>query len=365
MISLGGARRRTEEFAAAVDGRGSARPDLAGLVDVVTTLRDHAPVAPRPEFTAALRDRLLAEADAILVAATPTLRLPVRRRSLRERRLVAAAAAFVVLGGTAGVANAAQHALPGQALYPVKRGMEQVGTALSTSPHSKGRVLLDHAGDRITEVQGLLADGSPTSAAQVPSTIRAFTSAARDGSDLLFTDYRDNGDESSVDAVRTFAATSLARLNALAPSVPDDARPDLAEAAVTLQALDRQASVLCPTCEANLPPLNVSQTFQAAAAAISALNAFKGVELNNSHPVALDPGAVSAAAGAPGAGASTAPPPTSSLPGVGGSTGSPDPNGTVDDITKTVKDLTDTVTGLTKTLLPDPTASPSVPNLLP
>ena len=35
------------------------------------------------------------------------------------------------MGGTAGMASAAQESLPGQALYPVKRGLEKAAVTLS------------------------------------------------------------------------------------------------------------------------------------------------------------------------------------------------------------------------------------------
>ena len=56
---------------------------------------------------------------------------PVRTRGKRERRLVAVASAAVLLGGTAGMATAAQNALPGEALYPIKRGIEKAEAGLS------------------------------------------------------------------------------------------------------------------------------------------------------------------------------------------------------------------------------------------
>ena len=70
MTSLFTARRRAEEFAAAVDGGarsvGAHRAEVAELVGVVTALRSHQDAAPRPEFVGDLRARLMTEAGTVL-----------------------------------------------------------------------------------------------------------------------------------------------------------------------------------------------------------------------------------------------------------------------------------------------------------
>ena len=207
MTTLPSARRRAEEFADAVDsvlaqdgtgGRGPT-PEAASLLDVVVALRSvPAPSAPRPEFTADLRERLLVEAASVLAPTQPVrvaasaeaVRVPVRR-TRRPGRLVAAASAFVVVGGTAGVATAAQRALPGEALYPVKRALEGAELRLSTTEAGRGRDLLDQATNRLEELESLLpattSSGAAAAsvAARLPSTVQAFTSQAVEGSGLL------------------------------------------------------------------------------------------------------------------------------------------------------------------------------------
>ena len=68
------ARRRAEEFDALLDGASSPTPltgraadRYAELLAVVGELRAVPAVEPRPEFTASLRARLMAEADTVLV----------------------------------------------------------------------------------------------------------------------------------------------------------------------------------------------------------------------------------------------------------------------------------------------------------
>src|SRR6476469_733859 len=131
-------RQRAEAFAARVDGSaairavpGRADVGLERLVGVATSLQAFADqpeqaalVTPRVDFVLDLRERLMTEAAVVLTAENAALRLPQRQRGTRERKLVAVASVAVLLGGTVGVAAAAQNSLPGEALYPIKRGIE-------------------------------------------------------------------------------------------------------------------------------------------------------------------------------------------------------------------------------------------------
>ncbi|HET7387774.1 MAG TPA: DUF5667 domain-containing protein [Nocardioidaceae bacterium] len=313
------ARRRAEEFAQALTlggrvagetqssvraGQPAVRREVAELVGVVTRMQAHAPVLPRPGFTEDLRSRLMAEAETTLGADAAEARrlvLPPRPRGRRERRLVAAACAFVLIGGSAGMAAAAQSALPGQALYPIKRGIEHARAGLAFSQAAKGHDLLAQADDRLVEVRGLLSSASEGSAAStwstaaLPGTVRDFTSSARQGAALLMASYRDDGDQASVVTVRRFAARDLATVRSLAADAPPQTKAALSHAAQALAAIDRSAHALCPSCAPNLPPLAVPQILLTAAQVRHALQEAAGENLDNSHPVVVPRGAVPSA----------------------------------------------------------------------
>jgi hypothetical protein len=373
MTSRFSARKRAEEFAVVVDGGTPSRPELAELVGVVTTLRSFAAPAPRAEFAADLRARLVAEAATTLSSSAATLVLPARPRGKRERRLVAAASAVVFIGGTASMAVAAQSALPGEALYPVKRGIEQAQTGLSTSPAGKGRDLLSQANDRLTEVRGLLTSGSPAQQPQVPQTLADYTDQARRGSSLMLRSFEDTQDPATIIAVREFTAHGITALRALAGTAPADAQDDLAAAATTLSDIDQQARDLCADCAAGLPDLQVPQMLLASAEVQRALSSVDAAGLDNSHPVVVDKRAVpapapavkSAAPAGTGPLAQATPPAPESSPSP--STGLPVPNlpgvdeqvkkGSTDlgkTVGSTVTGLTDGLGGVAETLLPDP-----------
>jgi hypothetical protein len=365
---------RAEELAVALDtepGAVPARPEVARLVGVASSLRSAADAAPRPDFAADLRERLMAEATTALKPTGPDLALPVRPRT-RERRLVAVAASVVLISGTTSMAVASQSALPGQALYPIKLGIEQAQTTLSGSSAGKGRDLLNQADSRLTEVKGLLASDSLTSGPRIPQTLDDFSSQARQGADLLMRSYRDTHDPGTILTVRQFAADSMVLLRQVAAVAPPEAQPQLLNAARTVQGIDSRATQLCSSCAGSLPNLRVPQTLLTSEEVQKALQHARGTQLDNSHPVVVPKGAVpkkgskkaggSAQSAAPGSGASPGNGDTSPSPGGLLNGGSKQVKKHKNDLGKVLKDpvggvvggLSDGLGGVAQTLLPDP-----------
>jgi hypothetical protein len=385
MTTLFRARQRAEEFAALVDGtsavRSAAGPRTERLVEVATLLRAHGetdPLArPREDFAVDLRERLMAEAATVLTPQNAGLALPHRTRSKRERRLVAVASAAVLLGGTAGMATAAQNALPGEALYPIKRGLESAEAGLSTSSSGRGRDLLHQASGRLDEVHGLLAAEPATGAPQVPHTLRTFNQQATDGADLLMAAYQKDRDPATIAAVRRFAAAGLGSIEALADVAPAAAQPALRDAALALRDIDARAARLCAAC-ADLPALQLPPTFLASAEVDRAMQQVQAAKLDNSHPVIVEKqvarqvkaptgptrgGGEDGGAAAPEAAVTAGPLDEAPLSGVPGQPGEPkvrvkadlDGGRVTEDVTKKVTgDLGDGLGGVVETLLPDP-----------
>lgn len=290
MTALFRERRRAEEFAAAVEGRSRAvSEELRPLVSVATALREEHPLeaAPRPEFAAELRALLMAEAERTFSPGAPLVLAP-RQHGPRERRLAVAASVAVLLGGSAGMAAAAQGALPGEALYPIKRGIEQAEAGLSVSTAGRGQDLLRQADGRLAEVEGLLA-GSPTAAPQVPGTIQDFIAQAQEGAELMLASFEETSDPATVVAVREFAATSIEMLQEIARTAPPESQDELAAAAMTLKEIDARAAELCSSCGDDLPDLQVPGVFLAAAEVDRAFALVAEQRmLDNSHPVVAD-----------------------------------------------------------------------------
>jgi hypothetical protein len=252
--------RRSQDFHQVVEGAstgGAHASTYAALVDVVDALR----VVPAPvadaDFVARLRERLLTEAATVLLptarpAVDDRLRLrpstPQARR--RNRRLAAAVSGAALIGATATMALAAQSALPGEGLYPVKRTIENAHAQLTLNQADQGRVVLSSASTRLDEVTQLSRENADP--ALIAHTLNSFTDEAISGSDLLVNDYQATGDQSSITAVRTFTATSMTRLHDLQGSIPSSSDDQLLQAA---QALDQIQQVSVRTCSGCAGPL--------------------------------------------------------------------------------------------------------------
>lgn len=257
MTAVFAGRRRAEEFAALLEhpqpAPGSA--DQRALLELVAALRATPDVEPRPEFTADLRARLMVAADTLLVPTTePAPSAETRRLTLppaqkrRDRRLAALVGGLALAGATGSVAVAAQDALPGEALYPVKRAIEDVRTGATSGDADRGAALLATAATRLDEVTALSRGGAPLEDLAVADALEDFGEQATEASGLLLGDHARNGTERSVARLRDFDAASLARLEALEPRVPPAARDELMDAARLLFRIDAAAERACPVC---------------------------------------------------------------------------------------------------------------------
>lgn len=250
MTPLSPARRAAEAFAVAVEDRASAADSpYADLLACVDVLREQEIPAPRADFVADLRMRLMDAADTLLLPAgaelAPVVPL-VSPTSRRQRRLSVAAAAFVVIGGSAGVAAAAENALPGDALYPIKRGIESAQVSLNASDSGKGQDLLRQASTRLEEIDGLLA--AHEDADKINATLSEFQASATNGADLLFVAYQRDGDPQDIARLRAMLGAQLAQLDALAAEAPEESQSGFEAARALLLDLDQQAGLLCSTC---------------------------------------------------------------------------------------------------------------------
>jgi len=255
MTSLFPSQRAAEDFDSVVEGKASpaVADRYADLFATVETLRTQPEVLPRAEFASDLRSRLMTEAATVLVPAAPVVRrLEPSRARKRNRRIGTLAAGLVIVGGTAGMAAAAQGSLPGDALYPVKRGIEQASVAVHPSDAGKGAAQLDQARTRLAEVKALQAQDSPDEAL-IASTLESFRSAAAAGSDKLFTAYQADGDTSDISTVRGFTSDQMAQVADLSDaSIPVDG-DQLVDTADLLADIDQQARVLCAACAPQAP----------------------------------------------------------------------------------------------------------------
>lgn len=240
-------RRRAEDFHRALEDPSTVEVDasLTPLLVLARSLSEVPAPAPRAEATAALRARLMAEAPAALAATDQRLVLAPRGTSRRRNRLASAVAAAALIAVPAGVAAASQQALPGDALYSVKRGLEAAGERVSLSDAGRGRDLLAQADTRLTELATLGADADPLT---VERSLTEFGQATTRGAALLLDDHARSGDVESAQAVRDFAAEAMPRLESLTAGTDPVLLSRYAEAAGLLAAIDQQARDACAAC---------------------------------------------------------------------------------------------------------------------
>lgn len=241
--------RGAEEFDALLAGRTSGADGYADLLDVVAALRSAPPVEARPDFVVSLRTQLVAaaEREPARVEQDLAARLtPRQRRGSRERRLAALVGGFAVVSATGSMAMAAQGALPGDVLYPVKRAMENAQTNLQPDGASKADTLLSHAEARLAELQELTARDADADV--ISATLQDFTDQTEQASALALDDYAATGETAPIADLRSFAADSMDVLGALGPVVPDSTRPILITATQTVRQVDSAAWEACPSC---------------------------------------------------------------------------------------------------------------------
>lgn len=259
MTSVFTVRRRAEEFSSLVGDTSTGQPTdprFADLVELVDQLRALEPPAPRPEFTASLRAELMAAADGMLVPSTDTQRLTLPpRRTARDRRVAAAVGGLAIVGATTSLAVAAQSALPGEMLYPLKRAIESVETHAQPSDQAKAASLLADATTRLEEAAELARGGDLGDVPGIAASFTDFAEQAKDGSRLVLDDYARSGDPTTIERLNRFTTSSMDTLTRLESVVPDDAREELIRAARVLEEIDAAASRACPSCSGGIDQL--------------------------------------------------------------------------------------------------------------
>ncbi len=249
---LGGAWRRHGDPARSSD------PRVRELVGALAGLEVAPPM--RAEFRAELRAQLVAvtprlveegEASVAPAAAGATATQARAKRAAKAERaeaeparrfrfakpLIAVACAltaFVLLLG--GAVLLSQHALPGDALYGVKRASEDVEYSTTSGAVAKGKLKLDFAATRIGEVAdllhtptamaggaGALADSgqiSSSTAGLVHDTLSSANDDIRSASQMLNGEAVRNHDAGSLDAITSWAPAQINAMKVIVGRIP-------------------------------------------------------------------------------------------------------------------------------------------------
>jgi hypothetical protein len=242
-------RRQADDLQALLDGRRASSPAAAaGLADLVTLARSLAPAEHTPDdaFRTALRDRLLTEAAARVPApAVPAARARPSAPS-RLRQLVATVAVASVVAGV-GAAAASTRALPGDALYGLKRQIESAQLALARGDLGHGRELLEQADARLTEAERLTAGeggSDPATRALVERALQQMAADVTAGAADLTEAYRETGDGQAMVLLDRFVLDQRERLQDLLGLLDPSLRPLARTLVDQLAQLDAQAAAV-------------------------------------------------------------------------------------------------------------------------
>jgi hypothetical protein len=228
-----GSRADADLLQRALEGEQVARTDIAALVAVAFAVSsvDSSGLAPRPEFIAELRDRLMSADVADLEASAPSAApesepqgdATVLHLPRRAFRLVAAAAAAVVLIATA-LGFASRSALPGDLLYPVKQVLDRAAVQLSGSRFDEGLTHLAQAQQHISEARDLL-DRPDSDAAEVAQALDAASDSFVRADAILQDVYRTEQRPDALTELADFVGQALPQVEAMDSRIPTPARP--------------------------------------------------------------------------------------------------------------------------------------------
>lgn len=168
---------------ASIDSILSAYPELADtlrpeLEAIVWLHQQRRSFDPRPGFVGASRRRLTSR-----IRQEEATRHTARARKdpwwagLFGRKQLALQLSLVVLlmvafvFGGSGMAFASRSSIPGEMLYPVKLGLEQVELRFAFRPEARARLMIEHIEHRMLELQALSLDGQWE---RLPETVARF-----------------------------------------------------------------------------------------------------------------------------------------------------------------------------------------------
>ncbi|MGX2996564.1 DUF5667 domain-containing protein [Streptomyces sp. JNUCC 64] len=289
MIANVSAHRRANAFAQALEESGPRVPDQAAPSpapgeqstrsehDRLLTLANGLAALPRPaldpEVKVVQRAQLVAAMEAMLKegaggeATDPSV--PEQRtrtgtkgahragplRKLRPRtRLTKGLAAggltvSVAAGALGGVAAASGDALPGDTLYGLKRGMEDVKRGLADSDTDRGELYLDQASTRLNEARRLMDRGrgghlDHESVGEVRRTLNGMRHDAAEGHRLLLAAYERDGSLGPIQSLSSFSRSHGESWSALRDSLPVQLGDVSQEVSSVFEAMEQEVEPL-------------------------------------------------------------------------------------------------------------------------
>ncbi|WP_329119252.1 DUF5667 domain-containing protein [Streptomyces sp. NBC_01353] len=258
MIANVSAHRRANAFAQALDDRtpedataeppeASAEPAEQGrLLALANGLGELPKPKMDPEVKVVQRAQLVAAMEAMLAegsaAEGPTVpeqrtssgrgahrASPLRKLRPRSRWSKGLAAGGLTVGVAAGafsgVAAASSDALPGDSLYGLKRGMEDIKRGMADDDSERGGIFLDQASTRLSEARRLMERGRAgdldhESLGEIRRVLGGMKHDASEGHRLLRQAYEQDGEIGPMARLNSFAQAHRGTWNGLRDRLP-------------------------------------------------------------------------------------------------------------------------------------------------
>ncbi|MFB8418276.1 DUF5667 domain-containing protein [Streptomyces albidoflavus] len=154
---------------------------------------------------------------------------PLRKLRPRSRLTKGLAAGGLTVGVAAGafggVAAASSDALPGDSLYGLKRGMEDIKLGMAGDAADRGGIYLDHASTRLSEARRLMERGRSgsldhESLAEIRRALGAVHHDAGQGHRLLSAAYQEGGSLQPIQQLSSFSQSHRATWTSLRDQLP-------------------------------------------------------------------------------------------------------------------------------------------------
>ncbi|MFE9490912.1 DUF5667 domain-containing protein [Streptomyces sp. NPDC006641] len=255
MIANVSAHRRANAFAQALEEqslRGSAAEqpedpaepaDHGSLLALANGLGELPRPELDPEVKVVQRAQLVAAMEAMLTeggaSAGPTVpeqrtkgahrASPLRKLRPRSRWTKGLAAGGLTVGVAAGafggVAAASSDALPGDSLYGLKRGMEDIHLGMASGDADRGEAYLDQASTRLSEARRLMERARSGALdheqlGEVRRTLNGMTHDASEGHRLLHSAYQQNGAIGPIQTLDSFSRSHRESWSSLRDRLP-------------------------------------------------------------------------------------------------------------------------------------------------